>query len=249
MSSKSFACRFMAWKFSARKFRARKFAAWGALGLLVVLCVPHPVALADSRAERPLQLQLDLLGLSVGYHFSELVYVGVTHQLEFSGDSFNGRRGAFDEETPLYGQQGVDNDDRDFGARSAIEVRFSPWDFGVYFAGALLYVDGDEQEVKWDVRGRRVGRGDYITGLTADIEGNAVLTPAGGVGVNHVFDFGLSLNGGILIGILQPGTPDVEVTATDSGVTGDDLRRFRDKIEVEFVDLPVMLHLAVGYNF
>ncbi|MCH8883800.1 MAG: hypothetical protein IIA41_09925 [SAR324 cluster bacterium] len=243
------AWKFSAWKCRARKVRARKFAAWGALGLLAVLCVPQPVALADSRAERPLQLQLDLLGLSVGYHFSELVYVGVTHQLEVSGDSFNGRRGAFDEETPLYGQQGVDNDDRDFGARSAIEVRFSPWDFGVYFAGALLYVDGDEQEVKWDVRGRRVGRGDYKTGLTADIEGNSVLTPAGGVGVNHVFDFGLSLNGGILIGILQPGTPDVEVTATDSSVTGDDLRRFREKIEVEFVDLPVMLHLAVGYNF
>ena len=74
-----------------------------------------------------------------------------------------------------------------------------------------------------------------------------------GIGYNHVFEFGLSLNFGILVGLRKPDSPDVEVSATNPGVTGDvsqaDLQRFRDQVANDFPDEPLMIHIAFGYNF
>ena len=225
------------------------------IGAATVLGMTPAVAKSDSRAERPLQLQVDLAGLTVGYHFNDLIYVGATHQLELDGEEHGVPRGFFerDDDGSLYGQQGVLDNDLDLGARSAIEVRISPWEFGLYFAAGVIQVQATEQHVEWDQRARRVGQGDYITGLTADVEGDKVTAPAVGFGYNHVFAFGLSLNAGVLVGLFEPDSPDVEVSATNPGITDDvnesDLQLFRDKVADDFPDDPVLIHIAFGYNF
>ena len=232
-----------------------KLVSWVAIGAATVFGMTTSVANADSRAERPLQLQVDLAGLTVGYHFNDLIYVGATHQLKLSGVEHDVPRGLTDscQVCPLYEQQGDLKNDLDLGARSAIEVRFSPWKFGLYFAAGVIQVQATEQHVVWDQRGRRVGQGDYITGLTADVVGGKVTAPAVGAGFNHVFEAGLSLNIGILVGLRGPDGPDVRVSATNPGVTDDvseaDLQLFRDKVADNFPDEPVMIHLALGYNF
>ena len=237
-------------RFRTQDLRPRPRAAWSvALGLALALTAAGAgMARADSRAERPVQLQADMLGLSVGYHFSRLIYLGGTYQF---GVEWNQRDDQQDGDDPLYGQQGVDKDNVDLGARSAVELRISPWEFGLYFALGALHVQGDDESVRWDVRGRRVGRGDYITGLTAKIDGKPATVPALGIGFNHVFDFGLSLAVGALVGVQRAAATDVTVTAygADREVAASDLKRFREKIEDRYFDHPVMLHLAAGYNF
>ncbi len=230
------------------------FFSWVVIGAAAVLGMTASVANADSRAKRPLQLQVHLLGLTVGYHFNDLIYVGATHQFELSGEDHGVGGGFFvSEDRPLYEQQGVLDNNLDLGARSAIEVRFSPWEFGLYFAAGVIHVQATEQHVVWDQRGRRVGQGDYIAGLTADVEGGKVTAPAVGIGYNHVFGFGLSLGIGILVGLREPDSPNVGVSATNPGVTDNvseaDLQLFRDKVADEFPDEPVMFHVAFGYNF
>lgn len=141
-----------------------KFVSLVAIGAATVLGLTASVANADSRAERPLRLQVDLNGLTVGYHFNDLIYVGATHQLKLSGEDHGVGGGFFvSGDRPLYEPQGVVDNDLDLGAHSAIEVRCSPWGFGLYFAAGVIHVQATEQHVEWDQRGRRVGQG--ITSL------------------------------------------------------------------------------------
>lgn len=77
----------------------------------------------------------------MGYHFNDLIYVGATHQLKLSGEDHGVGGGFFvSGDRPLYEQQGVVDNDLDLGARSAIEVRRSPWEFGLYFAAGVVHV-------------------------------------------------------------------------------------------------------------
>jgi hypothetical protein len=141
------------------------------------------------------------------------------------------------------------DDDFDYGDRTAIEIRFSPETFGVYLAIGAIITEPDKEQVIWDERPRTVGANSYVTGLTADIEGKASTIPAVGAGINHVFAGGLSLGAGFLVGVREEEKPDVEVTATNSDVSDADLARFRKKVRSDFNDVPLMMHLAIGYNF
>ena len=223
-------------------------------------------ARADSRTERPLQVQLEFYGVSIGYHFSELIYVGAIRQFGVAGNRFygghmlggsghgrDGNNGHMGHDgygdSGLYGQDGVTGDDFDYGDRTSIEVRISPEPFGVYLALGALIMNPDKEQVVWDERSRRVGRGSYVTGLSADIEGKPATVPAVGAGINHVFPGGLSIGAGLLYGIQEPEKPKVKVSATNSDVSDADLERFRKKVRGEFNDFPLMAHLAIGYNF
>lgn len=232
----------------ARPATGRRASVLLAVGLLAAAIAPGVAAAADdARGERPFQIQFDFVGLHVGYHLTETFYLGLTHQFGYKG--YIGTDNDPDDEVPVYGQQGADDVDTDIGSRSALELRISPWEPGFYFALAALHVEASEQEVRWDERGRRVGRGDYVTDLEADIKGHDVTTPAVGLGFNHVFDVGLSVGAGILLGLIQPEEPDVEVRASNPAVTDEDLARFRRDVRERFPDTPFMLHLAIGYNF
>jgi len=241
--------------------QGRWFGKWVRLAGFLALAFLHAnAAWADSRTQHPLQIQLEYYGLSVGYHFSELIYVGATRQFGVAGNRFHGRNwmggsgdghGMHDQndEDGLYGQRGVADDQFEYGDRTGIEVRFSPERFGVYLALGVLILEPDQEQVVWDERSRIVGQGSYTTGLTADIEGKRATVPAVGAGINHVFQGGLSLGAGFLYGVEKPDPPSVRVSATNSTVSQSDLDRLEARIRRDFNDLPVMVHLAAGFNF
>lgn len=217
--------------------------------LLAALLTPFAAVpvLADDRVERPIQMQVDGLGVSLGWHLSELFYVGVTQRSSI--DSFSVRGGRFDEEDEIYNQRGVQTADMRSGRRNSFEVRLSPWESGFYFAFGVLRAYGDTQDILYDERARVVGDGAYVTGLRLRVQGKPKTAGAVGLGINHVTDFGLSLGLGFLIGLDQPNPPDIDVQVTNAAVLQADIDKFRAEVEKEFVDTPFLFHLAIGFNF
>jgi hypothetical protein len=223
--------------------------------LLLVLAslIPVGAVMADSRAERPLQVQLDLSGASVGYHFSELVFVGYTQQGRVKTRDFGCFGCEDDEDVRIYDQNRVDDADFSFGVRRSLEVRFSPWKFGFYFSLGILSVEQDEQRILYKEGPRVVGENAYNdSGLLLQVRAKRYEGLAGGMGINHVFESGLSLGAGFLMGLTPEETP--EVTATSFGsdpASQEDLAIFKREVEDEYLEFPPvgMFHLAVGYNF
>lgn len=219
-----------------------------AVALLLALWPAH--AWADARAQRPLQLQIDLLGYHVGYHFNKTFYLGFTHQSNIESRRFDSDHERYMEETELFDQKGVDSVDNTIGSRQSLELRISPFVPGIYFALGVLALGGDKQEVEFDRRARIIGDSAYNdTDLTVEIEGKQATAPALGVGFNHVFDNGFSLGLGLLLAVLDEGeTPEVTITTNNPAVTAADLEQLQEDIEDEH-RFNGMFHLAIGYNF
>ena len=205
-------------------------------------------AVADERVELPFQVQFDLFGVSLGWHISELIFIGATHRPSLEARGVD--RGRFDSRSEIYNQRGVSSADMELGKRNSIEVRFSPWEHGAYFAVGVLEAGGDSQDVLFDERARVVGDGAYVTGLRVIVRGKEETAPAVGFGINHVFEFGLSLAAGFLLGLTQPDEPDVvvQVLGPDS-VPQSDIDKFEREVRDDFTDTPFLLHLAIGFNF
>ena len=231
---------------SAMGMRTKTVAGIFLLGALLGLAGPRP-AWADARGERPIQMQVDTIGVSLGWHIGKVVYLGVTHHADYSAHRF--RRGRFDDRDEIYNQRGVQDADMDFGERNSLELRLSPWEHGFYFAVGVLKVKGDRQEVLYDERARVVGDGAYVTGMRLIVKGKPKTAGAVGLGFNHVTDFGLSLAVGFLLGVDQPDPPEIDVQVTNPAVLQTDIDKFRAEVEDDFDDTPFMFHLAIGYNF
>lgn len=208
---------------------------------------PARPALADERVELPFQLQFDLFGVSLGWHINELVFIGATHRPSLEARGVN--RGRHDDRSEIYNQRGVASAELELGKRTSIEVRFSPWEHGAYFAVGVLDVGGDTQDVLFDERARVVGDGAYVTGLRVMVRGKEETAPAVGFGINHVFDFGLSLAAGFLVGLTQPDGPEIVVEVTNPNVLQSDIDKFSQEVRDDFFDTPFLLHLAIGFNF
>lgn len=209
-------------------------------------------AWADSRAERPLQIQFDTGGLSLGYHFSQRIYVGVTQQPKILTGYSYGRHYQDDSEKEIYGQRGIENVDLEFAQRTSLEVRWSPWPFGLYFALGALATGADRQEVDYDSSARVVGDGAYAkdtTDLRVTVKDKPQTALAGGVGFNHVFRFGLSLGAGFLLALRESDTPEVKATDRKGTIAQADLEKLKKKVEDDNRGPQGMLHLAVGWNF
>ena len=207
-------------------------------------------ALADYREERFFQLQWDLFGISTGFHLTDLFYVGITHQPRLRVNRLD--RGDFRGDDEIYDQRGVDRFDMWLGQKDAIELRISPFEFGLYFSVGVLHSKGDRQEVFYDQRPRLIGNGAYVTDLRVTVQGQSQTSLATGIGFNHVFEFGLSLGVGLLIGLGPTETADVHVEAPNPiGLvpTQSDLDHFKREVEDDFPDLPILFHFAIGYNF
>lgn len=221
----------------------------GMLLACLMLVVAAPAALADSRTERPLQLQLDLYGFSVGYHLNRVLYLGYTHQFPYTADVFD--RHYNSEDTRIFGQDGVDDVDLHHAMRRAFELRISPWPFGLYFALGYLRMEGDAMRVDYDVRKRIVGDFFTTSGLRVNVTEDPLSSPAAGIGFNHVFDFGLSVGGGLLVATQRPDDAKVTVETVDASpaIPEANLSQFRDEIRDDYTESRVLFHLAVGYNF
>lgn len=219
--------------------------------LLAGIAALSQPAWADSRAERPLQVQFDTGGITLGYHVSERIYVGVTQQPRILAGYSYGRRHD-DSERELYDQKGIDSVDLEYAQRTSVEVRWSPWPFGLYFAAGALATGADRQKVDYDGSPRVVGDGAYpkdTTDLRIDVKDKPQTALAGGVGFNHVFKSGFSLGAGILLALRESDTPEVKVTDRLGAIAQADLNKLKKKVEDDNRGPQGMLHLAIGWNF
>ncbi|MCZ6472850.1 MAG: hypothetical protein O6934_05365 [SAR324 cluster bacterium] len=205
------------------------------------------LARAGARGERPLQLQWDVFGISAGVHIDKQWFLGVTHRPRLRAHRLDAND--FRSRAEIYDQRGVERFDLQLGQKDALELRYSPFEHGLYFALGLLRVKGDTQDVLFDNRARVVGDGAYVTELRVRVQGREQSAPAVGIGFNHVFPFGLSLGAGALFGLGHAETPRVQVEATNPAVLQSDLDKFKREVEDEFFDLPFLFHFAIGYNF
>lgn len=220
--------------------------------LLALACLlGGRAAWADSRTERPVQIQVDVFGLSAGYHFSQLIFAGVTSQSSYRSARYSGRR--YNEDRRVYDQDGIDKARITFGRRDSLEIRFSPMEkYGFYFSFASLVTQGDDIEIQYKEQPRVVGNTAYQSaGLKLEVDGKPTTAPAVGIGINHVFDFGLSVGAGFLMGLKRPSDPDVTVTSFGADpVSEADLTEFADKVRDDYTNTNTgLVHIAVGYNF
>src|SRR5262245_2581538 len=122
--------------------------------LAAVLAVLPLTALADSRDQLPWQFQFDTGGLTAGYHLNRNWFVGVTRQPRMIYGASYGKRFRDNSNHEIYDQKGAKEVDLDLSPRTSLEVRWSPWTHGVYFAGGVLATGQDRQEVTYDARAR-----------------------------------------------------------------------------------------------
>jgi hypothetical protein len=210
-------------------------------------------ARADSRTEHPLQFQLDQ-GVSIGYHLSAPFYVGIgvggprvrAGGMMDRGGGMMGRGG----DMLLDDQPGLDKVSHTGGGHGDVELRWSPWDFGLYFAGAAVSIAESRSRISYESRARLIGNKQYATALTVDVTEKAYALPALGVGFNHVFPSGLSLGAGFLLGLDRPPKPQVAVSASDPTVDPADLALLQRDYERQYGHRAYALtHLAIGWNF
>lgn len=207
-------------------------------------------ALADSRTQRPLQVQFDTGGLTLGYHFSERIYIGATQQPRILTGYSYGHRYADGSEHEIYHQDNMHDVDLDFSPRTSLEARWSPWSFGLYFAAGVLATGADEQTVTYRDVPRVIGKSAYnSSSLKVNVKDQRQTALAAGVGFNHVFTSGFSLAAGFLVALRESDTPAVTVTDSSGNVSQADLDRFKTKVEDANRGPQGMLHLAIGWNF
>ncbi|HEX7927847.1 MAG TPA: hypothetical protein VF678_09655, partial [bacterium] len=186
------------------------------------------LARADARDERPWQLQFDTGGLTAGYHINPHWAVTVTSQPRILAGASYGKRYRDDSDHEIYDQRGVKEVDLTYSPRTSVEVRWTPWNHGLYFAGGILATGEDKQGVTYDARARVIGDNAYSnTAMKVDVQDQTQVAPAIGIGYLHVFSFGLSLGAGVLIAARVADPPDVKVTVTQGTVTAADLSKFK----------------------
>jgi hypothetical protein len=188
-------------------------------------------------------------GLSVGYQVSKLMSLSLTSQIFYNERDFWSDRDKheYDNENNFLGQEGVKETTSEIDPRHLVEMRFFPWNFGLYFSAGILHVGKQKTTIEFKNRTRTVGENEYKTGLTAELDYEAWTGAAAGIGFNHIFKSGFSLGVGFNAGLGML-TPDTTLTST-AAVSNEDMEDWRDEIEQNEIKMPYMFQFGVGYAF
>jgi hypothetical protein len=186
--------------------------------------------------------------IHLGYRFSELMHLGWTSQAFYNDDSIcddhDDKR--YDDER-VFGQEGAKKTTARTDPRHLLEMRFFPWQFGLYFSAGLMHNGYEKTVTEFKSRPRVINENEYDTGLTTTLEYEAWSGAAAGIGFNFLFANGFSLASGINVG-LGVQTPDVTI-ASDVVISTTDLAEWKAQIEENEKRIPVMFHVGVGYAF
>lgn len=216
----------------------------------------------ERRIDRPLRAHIVLTGdglnrigynpgggVHLEYQISNLIAIGLTSQAFYNDTNSwsDHNRHRYDYDNVYLGQEGANEAVTEIDPRHLLEVRFFPWNFGMYFSAGILHVGKQKSLVEFKKRDRIIGENEYNTGLTATLEYEAWTGGAAGVGYNYIFQSGLSLGVGFSagFGILEP---NVTVTST-SAVTTDDMDAWQEQIEENEMSIPHIFHFGIGYAF
>lgn len=188
------------------------------------------------------------LGFTLGWHFNDQWYLGALHRFAGQGEADIGWMGG---NARVLGQEGLERVRYERDPIHSLELRWSPWEFGLFFSVGGLLIERQVDRFEYDKRLRILGDNAYQTDLKLTTEREAGGSVGAGLGFTHIYDWGLNLSGGWFVGVdnrtktFTIETPNAESTVADSDL--DELRedlRWRERMN------PLgIFHLAVGWNF
>lgn len=192
-------------------------------------------------------------GIHLGYFLSRNMYIGLT-SVAFADPEVTRNsedRDKFYDDEKIYGQKGADTDKSVIDPKHVLELRFIPWNFGLYFSGGIMYNGVESYDVSFNKRDRTINGNAYTTGLEAQVEYEATILPTAGIGYNHLFNNAINLNVGLNVALAYPQRPDVDVKAvnSDSTVAQADLNYWKKRIEQNEKRSTALFTFGVGYSF
>lgn len=186
-------------------------------------------------------------GVSFGYHFNDLVYVGAVYQIadriQRNGRSFNAQ--AVD-------LAGLDASSERVGQRAYLQVRARPHRLSPYVSAGLVFNDRDTETIQFDARDRTVGEYASVSAISITQSRPAGLRPALGFGYSYRMPSGVELHtewaGWWMFG--AP-TPTVDITGAD--LTDEAAGILEDRIVEAFTSSPFntyhVFQIGVGYTW
>lgn len=224
----------------------------------------------ERRESNPFQVQMVLTtgpsmpnggapggGVHLGYQLSNAFYLGWTSSAFFEGrniwDDHRSYRYEDDDDhdhwdhDKVYGQDGVKKIDSELDPIHLMELRITPWDFGLYFSLGAMYRGKQTSTTTYKKDTRTIGENEYDTALTAEVEYKEMYAGTLGIGFNYIFNSGFTLGTALNLG-LNAQTPDVTVSATEN-VSEEDLDYWKKQIEHNERQIPYLFTMSLGYAF
>lgn len=197
-------------------------------------------------------------GLHLGFQVSKALYLGWTSSAFVDGrnvqDDFHEHRYDDDDDEDyrydsdeVYGQEGAASTESELDPIHLLELRITPWDFGLYFSLGAMYRGEQTSTTTFKEQERTIGENEYTTGLEATLDYKEWYGLSTGIGFNYIFQCGLTLGTAFNMG-LNAQTPDVTVSST-STVNAEDLAYWKKQIQSNEQQLPYLYTLSIGYAF
>ena len=186
-------------------------------------------------------------GVSFGYHFNDLVYVGAVYQvadrIQRNGRSFNAQSVEL---------AGLDASSERVGQRAYVQVRARPHRLAPYVSAGFVFNDRDTETIQFDARERIVGEHTSASAISITQSRPAGLRPALGFGYSYRMPSGVELHtewsGWWMFG--AP-TPTVDITGAD--LTPEASALLEDRIVKAFTSSPFntyhVFQIGVGYTW
>ena len=186
-------------------------------------------------------------GISIGYHFTELVYVGFVYQvadsIQRNGSSFN---------AASVGLDGLLSSSETVGQRAYLQARIRPHRYSPYVSLGFVFNDRDTETITFDDRTRTI-TGNQVDGAIKIVQSRpAGLRPALGFGYSYTFDNGVELFTE-WAGWWMFGAPEPELKFEAPGLAAASEAALRTRIVDEFTASPFNTYhtfqLGAGYTF
>jgi len=243
--------------------------------LLFCLAGPSKKALAQTRVDRPFQVQLNFSGvfiktfgqaisdpeverfdarkwawpgIDIGYHLNRTFFIGY---------SFQPSRNHILEETwsLSYGPKDANiRVDYQSGNYHNLNLRISPFNNGFYASASLVLIDRADYQMQAErlADELRIGEGAYPTDMNVAWQFKNALTFGVGLGYQHIFNNGIAVGFGLLVPLISsPYYEDISFFPTNEGVSLNlqDKARAEEKVRQETFFYPIQFNLKVGFNF
>jgi len=186
-------------------------------------------------------------GLSVGYYFNELVYVGGPFQV---GDSIERNGSSFNVENT--GLDGLSRSSEEVAPRGFLGVRLRPYRYTPFASLGMVYNGADTETMVFDQRSRRIGDGSYDSSVKIRQTRPAAFRPAFGLGYSYEFNFGLQRSTAWSGWLFENPTPELEIDSS-AALSASDEAALREHINDGFGSTITnkyhIFHIGAGYVF
>jgi len=189
-----------------------------------------------------------LPGFSVGYHFNRYLYVGYTF---FSPLELTLKESWALSPGPLDGDIVLKHEP---GAMHSLDVRFSPFKFGLHVSAAIANIGAVDYDMTFRRKSSlmRIGANSYATDLDISWNSERITRLALGLGYTFVNSRGISFDLGLNVPLGFPDDEKISFTPVNNSggqIASQDLVASEQVIQNETFYGPIMFFINLGYNF